>query len=68
MWGDGKSSNGEHGQCMSAPLAGMLDAEDDLGFWNYFQYGLDFLISSSGYVTKIILHSNIARLPLDSIM
>ena len=30
-----------------------------IGFWNYFQYGIDFLISQSGIVIKIILHSNI---------
>lgn len=29
------------------------------GFWNYFQYGLDFLISPDGLVEKVICHSNI---------
>lgn len=28
-------------------------------FWNYFQLGLDFLVSESGVVDKIIAHSNI---------
>lgn len=28
-------------------------------FWNYFQYGVDFLISAEGLVQKILLHSNI---------
>lgn len=30
-----------------------------VGFWNYFQHGLDFLVSAEGVVTKIITHSNI---------
>ena len=29
------------------------------GFWNYFQYGLDFLIDSEGIIIKVICHSNI---------
>ena len=32
---------------------------DQTGFWNYFQLGLDFLVSESGVVEKIIAHSNI---------
>ncbi|EIW70358.1 hypothetical protein M231_05804 [Tremella mesenterica] len=28
-------------------------------FWNYFQYGLDFLINDEGFVEKVICHSNI---------
>lgn len=27
-------------------------------FWNYFQYGMDFLIEN-GVVTKVITHTNI---------
>lgn len=30
-----------------------------VAFWNYFQYGMDFLISPEGDVQKILLHSNI---------
>lgn len=30
-------------------------------FWNYFQYGIDFLIVD-GTVTKLIVHSNIVSL------
>lgn len=30
------------------------------GFWNYFQYGLDFLISPQFKVHKILCYSNIA--------
>ncbi|KAK8864448.1 hypothetical protein IAR55_001697 [Kwoniella newhampshirensis] len=33
-------------------------------FWNYFQYGLDFLISGEGVVLKILCHSNIPGTPL----
>ncbi|WWD17252.1 hypothetical protein CI109_101690 [Kwoniella shandongensis] len=33
-------------------------------FWNYFQYGLDFLISGEGIVLKILCHSNIPGTPL----
>jgi len=33
-------------------------------FYNYFQHGLDFLISPTHVVTKIILHSNIPGSPL----
>ncbi|OCF40325.1 hypothetical protein I317_05892 [Kwoniella heveanensis CBS 569] len=33
-------------------------------FWNYFQYGLDFLISPQGFVSKILCHSNIPGTPL----
>ncbi|WVF71511.1 hypothetical protein IAT40_006317 [Kwoniella sp. CBS 6097] len=33
-------------------------------FWNYFQYGLDFLISPQGVVSKILCHSNIPGTPL----
>ena len=32
------------------------------GFWNYFQYGLDFLVDSEGRIAKIICYSNIVRL------
>lgn len=35
-----------------------------LDFYNYFQHGIDFLISSSDHVVrKIILHTNIVRSP-----
>ncbi|ORY33951.1 hypothetical protein BCR39DRAFT_230785 [Naematelia encephala] len=43
---------------------GAGDAEKGSCFWNYFQYGLDFLISPSGFVTKVIAHSNIPGTPL----
>ncbi|WVQ99464.1 hypothetical protein IAU59_006599 [Kwoniella sp. CBS 9459] len=33
-------------------------------FWNYFQYGMDFLISPQGVVSKILCHSNIPGTPL----
>jgi len=33
-------------------------------FYNYFQHGLDFLLSPTHVVTKIILHSNIPGSPL----
>lgn len=33
-----------------------------IGFFNYFQYGLDFLISADGLVKKVIAHSNIVCL------
>ncbi|KAJ7179039.1 hypothetical protein C8R46DRAFT_1159737 [Mycena filopes] len=33
-------------------------------FFNYFQHGLDFLLSPTHVVTKIILHSNIPGSPL----
>jgi len=39
--------------------AARAGADDGNCFWNYFQYGLDFLISPNGLVTKIIAHSNI---------
>ncbi|GFZ43882.1 hypothetical protein JCM24511_01602 [Saitozyma sp. JCM 24511] len=38
--------------------------EDGECFWNYFQFGLDFLLSPSGVVLKIIAHSNIPGTPL----
>ena len=30
-------------------------------FLNYFQYGMDFLVSADGSVKKIIAYSNIVR-------
>ncbi|WRT66421.1 uncharacterized protein IL334_003377 [Kwoniella shivajii] len=33
-------------------------------FWNYFHYGLDFLVSKQGIVIKILCHSNIPGTPL----
>ncbi|WVQ80750.1 hypothetical protein IAT38_002855 [Cryptococcus sp. DSM 104549] len=33
-------------------------------FWNYFQHGIDFLISPEGTVSKILCHSNIPGTPL----
>ncbi|WWC70041.1 uncharacterized protein I206_103985 [Kwoniella pini CBS 10737] len=33
-------------------------------FWNYLQYGLDFLVDKDGIVIKIICHSNIPGTPL----
>ena len=36
---------------------------DVIAFWNYFQYGMDFLISPEGEVQKILLHSNIVSPP-----
>nr|XP_019046369.1 hypothetical protein I302_05113 [Kwoniella bestiolae CBS 10118]OCF25299.1 hypothetical protein I302_05113 [Kwoniella bestiolae CBS 10118] len=38
--------------------------ENGKGFWNYFQYGLDFLVSKDGIVIKILCHSNIPGTPL----
>ncbi len=33
-------------------------------FYNYFQHGLDFLISSTSHIVqKIVLHTNIVRRP-----
>ncbi|WWC62023.1 uncharacterized protein I303_104610 [Kwoniella dejecticola CBS 10117] len=32
-------------------------------FWNYFQYGLDFLVDKDGIVIKILCHSNIPGTP-----
>ncbi|WWC94200.1 hypothetical protein V866_001040 [Kwoniella sp. B9012] len=42
------------------------DHQDGKGacFWNYFQYGLDFLISKDGVILKILCHSNIPETPL----
>lgn len=37
---------------------------DEIAFWNYFHYGIDFLISPEGLVSKIVLHSNIVRCPI----
>ncbi|CAD6564705.1 MAG: hypothetical protein TREMPRED_000250 [Tremellales sp. Tagirdzhanova-0007] len=48
MWGGAESTDDEKGAC----------------FWNYFQYGMDFLILRSGVVSKIILYSNIPGTPL----
>jgi hypothetical protein len=36
---------------------------DDVAFWNYFQYGIDFLVTPEGLVSKIIIHSNIVCPP-----
>ncbi|KAF7332055.1 hypothetical protein MKEN_00086000 [Mycena kentingensis (nom. inval.)] len=33
-------------------------------FYNYFQHGIDFMLSSAHVVTKIILHSNVPGCPL----
>ncbi|KAL5527358.1 hypothetical protein ACEPAG_6149 [Sanghuangporus baumii] len=42
-----------------------LDGIDDGYFYNYFQFGVDFLISSSTHlVQKIILHTNIPGTPM----
>lgn len=36
------------------------DMHDEKDFYNYFQYGLDFLITGPEHiVTKIILHTNV---------
>lgn len=40
------------------PSAMTLDSPPTACFWNYFQYGLDFLIVDAK-VTKIIAHSNV---------
>lgn len=44
----------------------LSEVGDDPGyFYNYFQHGIDFLISSSTHVvTKIILHTNVPGSPL----
>lgn len=49
----------------TAPAHSSLIDDDTTGdfpstpcFWNYFQYGLDFLIED-GVVTKVITHTNI---------
>ncbi|KAK7061811.1 hypothetical protein R3P38DRAFT_2831689 [Favolaschia claudopus] len=40
------------------------DSSEAAYFYNYFQHGLDFLLSSNHVVTKIVLHSNIPGSPL----
>ncbi|EJD01126.1 UPF0183-domain-containing protein [Fomitiporia mediterranea MF3/22] len=41
------------------------DGTEDSYFYNYFQYGIDFLLSSSTHlVQKIILHTNISGTPM----
>ncbi|KAJ7507921.1 hypothetical protein B0H11DRAFT_1969327 [Mycena galericulata] len=40
------------------------DKSEPSYFYNYFQHGLDFLLSPTHVVTKIILHSNIPGSPL----
>ncbi|WWC89272.1 uncharacterized protein L201_004193 [Kwoniella dendrophila CBS 6074] len=42
---------------------GSKASTDGACFWNYFQYGLDFLISKDGFVIKILCHSNIPGTP-----
>ena len=55
---ESRSSSGQSSGCQLLP-----DMPDHQlirqGFWNYFQLGLDFLVSESGVVKKIIAHSNI---------
>ncbi|KAF8205067.1 hypothetical protein BJ912DRAFT_940171 [Pholiota molesta] len=45
-----------------------MEAEDGIGtgyFYNYFQYGMDFLLSETTHVVKkIILHTNVPGSPL----
>ncbi|WVN88365.1 uncharacterized protein L203_103571 [Cryptococcus depauperatus CBS 7841] len=47
-------------------LERMWGREDEVGacFWNYFQYGLDFLISTDNFVSKILCYSNIPGTPM----
>ena len=40
----------------------LLPATLMAGFWNYFQHGIDFLISGSGRIKRIIMHTNIVCL------
>ncbi|KAK4684206.1 hypothetical protein P7C73_g5990, partial [Tremellales sp. Uapishka_1] len=61
MWG----GEAVHGGCKADselnPLGCTLSF--GIGFWNYFQYGMDFLIVD-GKVKKVLLHSNIPGTPL----
>ena len=44
----------------------LIDTNLSLDFYNYFQYGLDFLISETTHlVKKIVLHTNVvSSLPM----
>jgi hypothetical protein len=56
MWG--ADSEAHDGECRRRHRHQRAGA-DGTGFWNYFQFGLDFLLSAEGVVIKIIAHSNI---------
>lgn len=52
----------EENDCISLSLRDETLSKYSLDFYNYFQYGIDFLISGVTHkVKKIILHSNIVR-------
>jgi hypothetical protein len=57
IWGAETAPPSEHTGSMSY-LTSILKKADHAVFWNYFQLGLDILISDN-LVSKIILHSNI---------
>ena len=45
-------------------VANSVDLAEGYRFWNYFEYGLDFLLDPFGVVIKVITHSNIPGTPL----
>ncbi|KAL5488082.1 hypothetical protein ACEPAI_6190 [Sanghuangporus weigelae] len=61
-----KTLDGSDDGCKSVhPLQSYTYSYHTLDFYNYFQFGVDFLISSSTHlVQKIILHTNIPGTPM----
>jgi hypothetical protein len=58
-WDDSRGSGCELNSCCSVVIVSLTARP--LGWWNYFQHGLDFLVDDegSGEVMKIMVHSNI---------
>ena len=49
-----------HADCTSLPSLKRANADPPLDFYNYFQHGIEFLISgTTNVVRKIILHTNV---------
>ncbi|KAG8903971.1 SNAP receptor [Tulasnella sp. 403] len=56
-----------HKAATSADASSEAEDEDESYFYNYFQYGIDFLISGTSHVVKkAILHSNVIEVPARS--